>query len=72
MNKYVKNKYNITGGMEPTVNPDWCDGNHSQCMDIFQTCQKGGSTKWYNKYKKYKYKYNNIKQYNNYININDR
>lgn len=46
-----------TGGTEPNVNPDWCDGHHSQCMDVAPSCQKGGTDSLYKKYKKYKLKY---------------
>lgn len=51
---------NQNGGTEPNVNPDWCDGHHSQCMDISPSCQKGGSQYLYRKYKKYKQKYKSI------------
>ena len=58
-NKIVfKKKYiDLKGGTEATLNPDWCDGHHSQCMDAAPSCQKGGEDQIYKKYKKYKHKY---------------
>ena len=45
------------GGTLPNDNIHWCDGNNSQCMDIYT--QTGGNTYYY-KYKKYYKKYKNL------------
>ena len=50
--------YKLKGGMEPGVNPNWCDGHFSQCKDAYQIYQDGGKNQklYYKKYKKYKKK----------------
>ena len=47
-------------GADPSMNPRFCDGHITQCRDMMDTCQNGG-TDYYKYYKQYKQLYKQLK-----------